>query len=204
MINLYNQDCMEAMSKMKNNHFDLAIVDPPYGLPKSSIHGRGKLKNRAMNRDSEKMHEWDIAPKQEYFWELMRVSKNQIIWGGNHFPLPPTREIIVWDKCQPWNNFSQVEMAWTSFNGPAQLFKYDNRTGGKIHPTQKPVALYQWLLAKYAKPYDKILDTHLGSGSIALACFDLGHNLEAYEIDQDYFEAAENRLNDHTLQIKLF
>jgi len=204
MINLYNQDCMKAMKEMKNNHFDLAIVDPPYGLPKSSIHGRGQLKNIALKRGAEKMKEWDIAPKQEYFWELMRVSKNQIIWGGNYFPLQPTREIIVWDKCQPWNNFSQVEMAWTSFNGPAQLFKYDNRTGGKIHPTQKPVALYQWLLAKYAKPNFKILDTHLGSGSIALACFDLGHNLEAYEIDKDYFEAAENRLNEHTLQIKLF
>tara|TARA_R100001463_G_scaffold16452_2_gene42638 strand:+ start:4627 stop:5214 length:588 start_codon:yes stop_codon:yes gene_type:complete len=195
---------MKAMKEMKNNHFDLAIVDPPYGLPKSSIHGRGQLKNIALKRGAEKMKEWDIAPKQEYFWELMRVSKNQIIWGGNYFPLQPTREIIVWDKCQPWNNFSQVEMAWTSFNGPAQLFKYDNRTGGKIHPTQKPVALYQWLLAKYAKPNFKILDTHLGSGSIALACFDLGHNLEAYEIDKDYFEAAENRLNEHTLQIKLF
>ena len=204
MINLYNKDCMLAMKEMEANAFDLAIVDPPYGLPKTSIHGRGYLKNRALNQGSKKMSAWDHVPKQEYFWELMRVSKNQIIWGGNHFPLPPTRGIICWDKKQPWPNFSQWEMAWTSFDMPAKIFRFDNRTKGKIHPTQKPVDLYQWILSTFAKEGDRILDTHLGSGSISLACHDLGYDLEGYEIDEEYFSNALQRLQNHQNQLKLW
>lgn len=204
MINIYNMDCMISLKEMENNAFDLAIVDPPYGLPKTAIHGRGQLKNRALNRGSGKMSQWDIVPNQEYFWELMRVSKNQIIWGGNHFPLPPTRGIICWDKCQPWDNFSQVELAWTSFDMPAKIYRFDNRTRDKIHPTQKPVALYTWLLSRFAKKGDRILDTHLGSGSISIACHNLGFSLEAFEVDPDYYAAALNRLDKHQNQYQLW
>ena len=147
---------------------------------------------------------WDNAPDESYFAELKRVSSNQIIWGGNYFPLPPTRGVIAWDKVQPWPNFSAWEMAWTSFNCVARIFKYDNRTKGKIHPTQKPVALYKWLLSNYAKPGDKILDTHLGSGSIAIACHDLGFDLTGYELDTDYYSAAWHRLEQHQRQGLLF
>lgn len=133
-------DCMEYMKSISDKFFDLAIVDPPYGLDKKSTHGRGKLKNRCLN--SGNIQRWDTRPSKEYFEELFRVSKNQIIWGGNYFNLPPTRCIICWDKMQPWPNFSQIEIAWTSFNSPAKIFKYDNRTDDKIHPTQKPISLY--------------------------------------------------------------
>ena len=136
-IELRCQDCMEYMRGLDDGAFDLAIVDPPYGLPKDSTHGRGKLKHRILNAGH--IQDWDVAPSKEYFDELFRVSKHQIIWGGNYFDLPPTRGIICWDKCQPWENFSQWEMAWTSFDTPASLFRFDNRTRDKIHPTQKPV-----------------------------------------------------------------
>lgn len=204
MIQLYNGDCLEAMKKMKDNEFDLAIVDPPYEIKtKNPFQGSGKLKNRALHKDR-KIKIWDKAPTKEYFSELMRVSKNQIIWGGNYFDLPPTRCVIAWDKVQPWENFSQWEMGWTSFSSPASLFKYDNRTGAKIHPTQKPVSLYTWILDKYANPGDRILDTHLGSGSIAIACHNLGFDLVGYELDKDYFEAAKKRLEEHQKQLRLF
>jgi site-specific DNA-methyltransferase (adenine-specific) len=187
----------------------LAIVDPPYGIEeitgKESANNRGEFnKKRVFGNESEKFKNWDKAPNKEYFEELFRVSKNQIIWGGNYFDLPKYRCPIIWDKCQPWENFSQVEVAWTSFNKPASLFRFDNRTGGKIHPTQKPVALYKWILDKYAKQGDKILDTHLGSGSIAIACHDYGFNLTACELDKEYFDKAMERLNNHMAQQKLF
>jgi len=206
-INIYNADCMDLMAKMPDKWADLAICDPPYGIGGVSLHsnralrGAGKLKNRALNKGNTK---WDIAPEQSYFNELLRVSKNQIIWGGNYFNLGRTRGYIIWDKCQPWENFSQTEFAWTSFEKPASLFKFDNRTSDKIHPTQKPVALYKWLLDKYAKPGDKILDTHLGSGSIAIACHDYGFDLTACELDREYYNAAMKRINLHKLQTKLF
>jgi len=209
---------MTLMARYPDKYFDLAIVDPPYGINATNIGatpnqrrsglqrlngGGGKLKNRVLN--TAKKIEWDDAiPDQDYFNELFRVSKNQIIWGGNYFPLPPTRCVICWDKCQPWENFSQIELAWTSFDMPAPLFRFDNRTGGKIHPTQKPVALYKWLLDKYAKPNDKILDTHLGSGSIAIACHDYGFDLTACELDKEYFDKAMDRINNHVAQQKLF
>lgn len=184
-------DCMEYMKSISDKFFDLAIVDPPYGLDKKSTHGRGKLKNRCLN--SGNIQRWDTRPSKEYFEELFRVSKNQIIWGGNYFNLPPTRCIICWDKMQPWPNFSQIEIAWTSFNSPAKIFKYDNRTDDKIHPTQKPISLYAWILKNYAKSGNKIFDSHLGSGSNRIAAYKLGFDFYATEIDKDYFEAQEDR-----------
>lgn len=198
---LHNCDNMDYMRGLPDGAFDLAIVDPPYGLPADSVNGRGKLKNRIMNTDG---MEWDIAPSAEYFAELFRVSKNQIIWGGNYFDLPPTRGIICWDKMQPWPNFSAWEMAWTSFDSVARIFKFDNRTGDKIHPTQKPVALYEWLLSKYAKSGDKILDTHLGSGSIAVACQTLGFELTGCELNKSYFQSSVKRIEANAQQASLF
>ena len=223
-INFYNCDCMEFMKTIPDQYYDLAIVDPPYGIgqPKQSNlkgyngrdslenrlqknrlnSGSGKLKDRKLNKSN---CEWDNAiPTDDYFKELFRISRNQIIWGGNYFPLPPSRCILCWDKCQPWENFSQIELAWTSFDYPAQIYKFDNRTGGKIHPTQKPVQLYKWLLQKYAKEGDKILDTHLGSGSIACAIHEWGGELDACELDKDYFDNAVKRVKEYTKQQLLF
>jgi len=205
-INLHLGCSLQAMREMKDNQYDLAIVDPPYGierLSKITLQGSGKLKNRALNIDN-KIQRWDTAPSPEYFEELFRVSKNQIIWGGNYFDLPSTRCVIAWDKVQPWENFSGWEMGWISFNKPAPLFKFDNRTGGKIHPTQKPIELYKYCLEKFGTPGDKILDTHLGSGSIACACLDLGFDLDAWEIDTDYFEKTTERYIQYSKQSKLF
>jgi site-specific DNA-methyltransferase (adenine-specific) len=193
----YNIDCLEYMRSLDDKVFDLAIVDPPYGLPKSSTHGRGKLKDRILNADS--IHEWDIVPRKEYFDQLFRVSKNQIIWGGNYFDLPPTRCVVCWDKMQPWENFSQIELAWTSFDKPASLFRFDNRTKDKIHPTQKPVELYAWLMRKFASEGDRILDTHLGSGSSRIASYKLGFDFVGCEINQRYYEAQEERFRKECL-----
>ena len=201
-IELRCQDCMEYMRGLEDGAFDLAIVDPPYGMPKDSTHGRGKLKNRILNTGH--IEKWDIAPSKEYFDELRRVCKHQIIWGGNYFDLPPTRCIICWDKCQPWENFSQWEMAWTSFDTPASLYRFDNRTGDKIHPTQKPVNLYHWLLHKYAKGNWKILDTHIGSGSSAIACYMEGHELVGCEINEEYFDKMVDRVKQSMAQQSLF
>ena len=168
--------------------------------------GGGKLKNRLLNQSS---IGWDDeVPTDEYFAELFRVSKNQIIWGGNYFNLPPSRCVICWDKCQPWENFSQWEMAWTSFDKPAALFSYSN-TGGanaerKIHPTQKPVALYGWLITKYGQAGDRILDTHLGSGSSAIAAHNLSVDFVGMELDADYYAAAVKRFEAHKAQQTLF
>ena len=207
-ISIYNCDNMELLKQTPDNYYSLALVDPPYGVEeitgKEFSHGRGKLKNRAFNIGNEKINKWDKSPNKEYFDELFRVSKNQIIWGGNYFELPKYRSPIIWDKCQPWENFSQIELAWSSFNKPASIFKFDNRTGGKIHPTQKPIALYKWLLDKYAKQGDKILDTHLGSGSIAIACHDYGYELTACELDKEYYDKAIKRIKNHVSQLKLF
>ena len=203
MINLILDDCMNVMKDYEDNHFDLAIVDPPYEIPKR-WGGVGKFKNRILNNETKKLKQWDVAPKKEYFDELFRVSKNQIIWGGNYFDLPPTRGIICWDKKQPFPNFSAWEMAWTSFDVVARLFKYDNRRGGKIHPTQKPIELYSWILDKYSSKGQKILDTHLGSGSIAIACHYFGVDLVGIEIDQEYYKAAKQRIDQLTRQKSLF
>jgi site-specific DNA-methyltransferase (adenine-specific) len=195
-------DAERGLPSYPDNYFDLAIVDPPYGLPSDSSNSRGKLKNRAFN--SGKIVRWDLAPNELYFNELFRVSKNQIIWGSNYFPLPPTRGIIVWDKIQPWENFSQVELAWTSFNVPASLFQFDNRTGGKIHPTQKPVELYRWLLKNYAKSGMRLLDTHVGSASSLVAFEEFGFDYVAFEKDPDYYKASVARLENNRKQHSLF
>lgn len=198
----YNMDCMEAMRKIPDKYFELACVDPPYGLPKDSSNSRGKLKGRVFNRGN--ITRWDKAPQKEYFDELFRVSKNQIVFGGNYFALPPCRGFIVWDKLQPWENFSRCEYAWTSFHTPSKLFAFDNRVGGKIHPTQKPVALYAWTFQNYAKPGDKILDTHLGSGSSRIAAYDAGLDFIGFEIDKTYFDMEEQRFAAHLSQQSLF
>jgi len=234
-IEITNEDNMILMSRYPDNYFDLAIVDPPYGINATKMQmgsapnrkevgeysgtsvavklrkgrlnsGGGHFKGKnltTMNCD------WDNAiPEPEYFQELIRVSKNQIIWGGNYFPLPPTRGIICWDKKQNWDNFSQFELAWTSFDCPAKIIRLLNRGGAndenKIHPTQKPVKLYKWLLEKFAKEGDKILDTHLGSGSIAIACHDYKYELTACELDEKYFNDSVIRIQTHALQQKLF
>ena len=210
MITMLNCDCMEYMATLPDKAFELAIVDPPYGIGKDAMHqgrlkkGSGKLKNICLQRMDTKWEE--TPPTQEYFDELRRVSVNQIIWGGNYFSPPPTRGIIVWDKMQPWENFSQVELAWSSFDKPAALYQQNNSftQPSKIHPTQKPIALYKWLLSRYAKPGDRILDTHGGSGSIAIACHDLGYDLTWMELDKDYYDSACARYKLHASQAQLF
>jgi site-specific DNA-methyltransferase (adenine-specific) len=233
MITITNEDNMQLMARYPDKYFDLAIVDPPYGINAPNMQmgsflfgaepgqykgtsttvklknklqrlngGGGKLKNRLLNTSK---IDWDYEkPSAEYFSELRRVSKNQIIWGGNYFDLPPTRGIICWDKCQPWENFSQIEMAWTSFDCPAKLFRYSN-TGGankikKIHPTEKPTALYEFCLSKFAKSGDKILDTHIGSGNIGKACFNLSFDLTGCELSKEIFEDALHSIKMHTEQ----
>lgn len=209
MINLYNQDCMEAMAGFDDNQFDLAIVDPPYGIHDKLFSGAGFMKN-SPQKERYREKQWDKEiPSNEYFEELERVSKNRIIWGGNYFPLKPTRGIIAWVKPQMRNHpaFSQWEMAWTSFDKSAKVVESNTAAledGNTTHPTQKPVKLYEWLLMNYANEGDKILDTHLGSGSIAIACHNLGYNLEGYELDKDYYIAAKKRLQEHQSQLRMF
>ena len=189
-------DCMDLMRECADKAFDLAIVDPPYGI---GISGNPV-------RQAHKKKSWDAAiPDQSYFDELFRVSQNQIIWGGNYFPLPPTQNLIVWDKQQPQKfSLAMCEFAWCSIQRPAKMFRRSVLLeNGKIHPTQKPVALYRWILENYAKPGDRILDTHLGSGSIAIACHYAGHHLTACEIDRDYYEAALQRIKRETAQMTL-
>lgn len=198
-VELKNIDCMTYMAGLKDNAFDLAVVDPPYGLPARSKTGSGKLKNRKIQEMYTKG--WDVAPDAEYFTELKRVSNNQIIWGGNYFNLGPSRGFIVWDKVQPWDNFAACEMAWNSIDGVAKMFRFDNRTGGKIHPTQKPVPLYGWLFSLYTKPGQRIFDSHLGSGSSAIAAHYAGLDFVGCEIDKDYFDAAKARFEKETRQI---
>ena len=202
-INIYNRDCLEAMKEMPDNAFDLAIVDPPYGIGRFG--NRVELSNRICS--NAKINTWDIKPTAEYFTELFRISKNQIIWGANNFVLPPTEYFCIWDKEQTVDNFATAEYAFVSMGlkSPAKLFRYSihktmadrKEDGGKIHPTQKPVALYKWLLEKYTKEGDKILDTHLGSGSIAIACYEYGFNLTGFELDSDYYNSAKSRIENH-------
>ena len=203
-----NEHCMEGMARYPDKYFDLAIVDPPYGIHDKLFNASGFLKNSPQkNRYKEK--QWDKkTPNKEYFIELQRVSKNQIIWGGNYFDLKPTRGIIAWIKPQMKNHpaFSQWEMAWTSFNKSAKVVEYNTaflEDGDTFHPTQKPIALYKWLLSNYAKQSDKILDTHLGSGSSRIAAYEMGFDFTGFELDKDYFEAQEKRYRNHIAQLKL-
>jgi site-specific DNA-methyltransferase (adenine-specific) len=206
MIQITNEDNMELMKRFPDNHFDLAIVDPPYGIDASKGTWGSSNKGKVTNYGKK---DWDNQPPtDEYFVELRRVSKNQIIWGGNYFGLPASSCWLVWDKLNS-GDFADCELAWTSFTTAVRKFTW--RWNGmlqqnmkdkeqRIHPTQKPVALYKWLLDKYAKPNDKILDTHLGSGSIAIACHDYGFDLTACELDKGYFDASMLRLKNHQKQ----
>lgn len=210
MINLHNIDCMEFMQNIPDKHYDLAIVDPPYGIGFSDYE-RGSSGLRVKERyTSNEKKKWDVnIPSDAYFDQLFRISKNQIIWGGNYFNLPSYQHFIFWYKKNPVPNFADGELAWTSFKRPAKCFEYIyygniNSEKDRIHPTQKPVALYKWLLDKYANQGDKILDTHGGSMSIAIACHDYGFDLDLCELDKDYFEAGKKRLENHMLQTKLF
>lgn len=233
----YNMDCMKGMKEFPDNYFDLAIVDPPYGDAMQNsgggttalVNGSTGTKIHKQSKNCRKpdgtwgypswwnmgdeVHKkivsWDVAPKQEYFDELFRVSRNQIIWGGNYFDLPPTRCFVVWRKLTISEDFSMAmaEYAWTSFNDNAKVFEYapQARAGdNRFHPTQKPVALYEWLLSRYAKPEDKILDTHVGSASSLIACHRTGHNYVGFEIDEDYYRLAKERLEQETAQLNFF
>ena len=212
-LTITNEDNMELMKRYPDNYFDLAIVDPPYGIGFGDYErGGGNLKTKERHTKNGKKKWDDSIPNQEYFDELKRVSKNQIIWGGNYFPLDPTQCFIFWYKQNPVANFSDGELAWTSFKKPALCFDYryyGNLSGKtsadvKMHPTQKPVELYKYCLDKLANKGDKILDTHLGSGSIAIACHDYGFELTACELDKEYYDKAIQRIKNHTNQQKLF
>ena len=201
---VYLEDCVTALKRYADNHFDLAIVDPPYGLGKRTTDGGGTNSQIKFMDDIRRSNWDDKIPDAEYFSELFRVSKNQIIWGGNYFPLPPTRTIICWEKVVMIPTMSQIEMAWTSFDSPARIIKINNTDKNRFHPTQKPTKLYEWILANYAKPNDLILDTHLGSGSSRIAAYKNGFNFVGFEIDSDYFNAQEKRFNEFKSQLRLF
>lgn len=203
-------DNMQLMAQYPDNYFELAICDPPYGIGASNMNmglGNSKKSSKKKNRKWAAKN-WDnSAPPNEYFKELFRVSKNQIIWGGNYFDLGVCRKFIIWDKQTPEGvSFSDCEYAYTSFIGANKIFRYSAYLdkNSKFHPTQKPTALYKWLLDKYAKAGDKILDTHLGSGSIAIACHDYKYHLTACELDSDYFAAMQTRIQNHLKQSVLF
>ncbi len=189
-----------------DKYYDLCVCDPPYGI---KISKNKEIGYKGFNKYTPK--EWDNAiPDQIYFDELFRVSENQIIFGGNYFPLPPSRGFVIWDKGEGFYNrsYAECEFAWTSFDRNAKVFKRDPLANGdykgKIHINEKPVALYKWLLTNYAKPGDKILDTHLGSGSSRIAAYDLGFNFVGFELYKDYFDAQEKRFAEHIAQPKLF
>lgn len=198
MIELLNIDCMEYMRDLPDKTFDLAIVDPPYGI---GINSSGRLGHYGGKKN------WDgKIPPPKYFDELERVSRNRIIWGGNYFNLPPTRGFIIWDKQQPEGvSFASCEYAWSDFDRSAKSYYQRPQDADfiRIHPTQKPVKLYQWLLKNYAKPGHRILDTHLGSGSSAIAAHYAGFDFVGCEIDKDYYDAAVKRFNAETAQVSM-
>jgi site-specific DNA-methyltransferase (adenine-specific) len=215
-IQITNEDNMELMARYSDNYFDLAIVDPPYGINEDGAknHSRGKETKPKLYTSKN----WDKeTPKKEYFIELLRVSKNTIIWGANHFiqdiPNSNSSSWVVWDKQNGDNDFADCELAWTNYKTAVRKFEFRwagmlqgnmKNKENRIHPTQKPASLYKWLLDKYAKQGDKILDTHLGSGSIAIACHDYKFDLTACELDKEYFDSAMKRINNHMAQTKLF
>ena len=216
-------DCMEFMKGIPDKYYELAIVDPPYGIGASADSRVGGSYTVNLGGIKKKVaakayipKDWDFQkPTFKYWDELKRVSKNQIVWGGNYFAsnLRDTPCWIVWNKCNGENNNADCELAWTSFNTAVRMFNWKwngmlqqnmKNKEERIHPTQKPVALYKWLLQKYAKPGDKIFDSHVGSGSIRIACHDMGFDFEGCEIDKDYWEAQEARYNQHIMQGDLF
>jgi len=206
MIEYFNEDCMIGMARYPDKHFDLAIVDPPYGIGID-----GQKEDVKQGRQIRKAHDfkgWDNAiPSEEYFIELKRVSRNQIIWGGNYFTkfLPPTKAWIFWYKGQQGLTMSDGEMAWTSLKTVTRMVDI-HRTHlwqeKPVHPTQKPVKLYKWLLTNYAKQGDKILDTHVGSASSLIACHDLGFDAVGFEIDEEYYRISRERLENHMKQLR--
>jgi site-specific DNA-methyltransferase (adenine-specific) len=215
-MKITNECNMKLMSRYEDNHFDLAIVDPPYGIGEDGGKGVRTSPSRPNSYLREPKHKakgWDnVVPNKEYFIELLRVSKNVIIFGANHFieniPKQNSSCWIVWDKKNGGTDFADCELAWTNMKTAVRKYtihKFDATRGGKdcIHPTQKPVKLYEWILMNYAKEGDKILDTHLGSGSIAIACHNLGYDLTACELDKEYFEASLKRLKQHQSQLRL-
>lgn len=215
---VFNEDCMKVMARYPDKYFDLAVVDPPYGINAD----KGIQKNEGKFGYKKHRHtNWDNSiPTKEYFEELFRVSKNQIIWGGNYFTeyLKPVMSWIIWDKMQYNFSFSHGEMAWNSFESKLLIFKYargnesgfapklkgNERGGINIHPTQKPIALYSWIFKNYAKEGDKILDTHLGSGSSRIAAHKAGLDFVGCELDKEYFDAQEKRYNLFISQTDLF
>jgi site-specific DNA-methyltransferase (adenine-specific) len=224
----FNMDCMEALKTFPDKHFELAILDTPYGIGEDGSRNESRSKKtnfgvkntrntivKAKNYKSFSGQDKE-APPAEYWDELFRVSQNQIIWGANHFisRIPFDSSCwIVWDKLNGECDFADCELAWTSFDTAVRKFpfRWNGMLQGdmankeiRIHPTQKPIPLYKWLLKNYAKEGDKILDTHLGSGSSRIAAFDMGFDFTGYELDKDYFEASEKRFNQHKAQLKLF
>ena len=195
-------DCTEYLEQFFDNHFDLAIVDPPYGIGEDG----GKKRTRGSQKTNGEKKGWDNQkPNAEYFAELRRVSKNQIVWGGNYFSdlLPASRCWLYWQK-NMGGDFADGELAWTSFDKVLKQYTKRSETFERIHPTQKPVALYKWLLANYAKEGDKILDTHLGSQSSRIAAYDMGFDFYGTELDKDYFEQGNKRFEQFKAQLKLF
>lgn len=197
---LYLMDCMEGMKQFPDKYFELAVVDPPYGISISNNIGRRKRDKPS----GYKKVTWDsLPPDDKYFDELKRVSQNQIIWGANYFCMPPTKCFIVWRKPAISENvsFSMCEYAWASFDETSKEVSILGENN-KIHPTQKPVALYEWILSRYAKPRDKILDTHVGSASSLIACHRMGFDFVGFEIDPDYYRMASERLEAERSQIR--
>ena len=200
-MNITNECNMKLMSRYEDNHFDLAIVDPPYGIDVTKMNMGGRKRNK-----EDKKKEWDLGvPNKEYFDELFRVSKNQIIWGGNYFDLPCSQYFAIWDKAETMygRSFAECEYAWVR-SGGTRIYKKSPNQLDRIHPTQKHISLYEFCLMNYAKEGDKILDTHLGSGSIALACHNLGYDLTACELDKEYYNAAMERIERHKQQLTMF
>ena len=219
----YNMDCMEGMKRFPDKHFDLAIVDPPYfsGPERRGYYGR-RISPIGVNRHYKQSEHWQV-PDKEYFNELFRVSKHQIIWGCNYYSYPFGPGRIVWDKCNSNSSFSDCEIAYCSLHDSVRLYRYmwngmmqgksiteghvqqGNKTLNekRIHPTQKPVALYKWLLGKYAKAGDKILDTHVGSASSLIACYDLGFSYTGFEINEHYYNLACKRLAEEQAQVRM-
>ena len=226
-IYIENCDNMELMARYPDNYFDLAIVDPPYGLGTKTTDGGSKKNSQTKFMKDIRRSNWDNSiPNEEYFKELKRVSKEQIIWGGNYMAeyIGNTKCILIWDKMTYIPTMSQFEFAFCSMNKHPKIIKINSNDANRQHPTQKPVALYKWILDKYAKikcnhkheehyrylcsdcnnGNVKILDTHLGSGSIAIACHDYGFELTACELDKEYYDKAIQRIKNHTNQQKLF